>query len=238
MKRRDFILGATVMAAGPALAQTPPTATPVPVAPASAPVAPPPEAGAPPVAAPAAPALPPPRPGIVRVRIDTALGHITLDLEAKKAPLTTANFLRYVDQKRYDKATFYRASRPPNATDYEYGVAQGGLQNDPKLILPPVAHEPTTKTGLKHLNGAISMGRRAPGTATSDFFICVGDQAYLDADPTQKGDNLGFACFGYVVEGLETVKKILALPVSPTAGVGVMKGEMLKKPLAMKMRRV
>jgi peptidyl-prolyl cis-trans isomerase A (cyclophilin A) len=174
----------------------------------------------------------------VRVRIDTAPGHITLDLEAKKAPLTTANFLRYVDQKRYDKATFYRCSRPPNATDYEYGVAQGGLQNDPKLILPPVAHESTTKTGLKQLNGAISMGRRAPGTATSDFFICVGDQAYLDADPTQKGDNLGFACFGYVVEGMETVKKILALPVSPTAGVGVMKGEMLKKPLPMKMRRI
>jgi peptidyl-prolyl cis-trans isomerase A (cyclophilin A) len=179
-----------------------------------------------------------PRPGTVRVRIDTSLGHITLDLEAKKAPLTTANFLRYVDQKRYDKATFYRCSRPPNATDYEYGVAQGGLQNDPKLILPPVAHESTTKTGLKHLNGAISMGRRAPGTATSDFFICVGDQAYLDADPTQKGDNLGFACFGYVVEGMETVKKILALPVSPTAGVGVMKGEMLKKPLPKKVRRV
>jgi peptidyl-prolyl cis-trans isomerase A (cyclophilin A) len=238
MKRRDFILGATVLAAGPALAQAPPAAptpaTPLPPAPAPAP-----DAAAPAVAAPAAPAgLPPPKPGIVRVRIDTALGHITLDLEAKKAPLTTANFLRYVDQKRYDKATFYRASRPPNATDYEYGVAQGGLQNDPKLILPPVAHEPTTKTGLKHLNGAISMGRRAPGTATSDFFICVGDQAYLDADPTQKGDNLGFACFGYVVEGIETVKKILALPVSPTAGVGVMKGEMLKKPLSMKVRRI
>jgi peptidyl-prolyl cis-trans isomerase A (cyclophilin A) len=174
----------------------------------------------------------------VRVRIDTSLGHFLVDLEAKKAPLTTANFLRYVDKKLYDKATFYRASRPPNATDYEYGVVQGGLQNDPKLILPPVAHEPTTKTGLKHTNGAISMGRRAPGTATSDFFICVGDQSYLDADPSQPGDNKGFACFGYVVEGLETAKKIMALPLSPTAGVGVMKGEMLKKPLPMKMRRV
>jgi peptidyl-prolyl cis-trans isomerase A (cyclophilin A) len=233
MKRRDFILGATVLVAGPTLAQTP-AATPAPATPATAPAAVAPVAPVP--APPVGPA--PPKPGTVRVRIDTALGHVTLDLEAKKAPLTTANFLRYVDQKRYDKATFYRCSRPPNATDYEYGVAQGGLQNDPKLILPPVAHESTTKTGLKHLNGAISMGRRAPGTATSDFFICVGDQAYLDADPSQPGDNKGFACFGYVVEGMETVKKILALPVSPTAGVGVMKGEMLKKPLAMKMRRV
>jgi peptidyl-prolyl cis-trans isomerase A (cyclophilin A) len=232
MKRRDFILGAAVLAAGPARAQTP---APPPATPPGAPT-PAPAAVAPVPATPVG--LQPPKPGTVRVRIDTALGHVTLDLEAKKAPLTTANFLRYVDQKRYDKATFYRCSRPPNATDYEYGVAQGGLQNDPKLILPPVAHESTTKTGLKHLNGAISMGRRAPGTATSDFFICVGDQAYLDADPSQPGDNKGFACFGYVVEGLETVKKILALPVSPTAGVGVMKGEMLKKPLVMKMRRI
>jgi peptidyl-prolyl cis-trans isomerase A (cyclophilin A) len=228
MKRRDFILGATLLTSGQALAQTAPdgaaTAA-IPPAPAPAP-------------APTPPSPPAPRPGTVRVRIDTAAGRIVLDLEAKKAPITTANFLRYVDQKRYDQATFYRCSRPPNATDYEYGVIQGGLQNDPKLTLPPIAHESSTKTGLKHLNGAISMGRRAPGTATSDFFICVGDQAYLDADPTQKGDNLGFACFGYVVEGMETVKKILALPLSPTGGVGVMKGEMLKKPLAMKMRRV
>jgi peptidyl-prolyl cis-trans isomerase A (cyclophilin A) len=232
VKRRTFLAGAAALAAS--AAQAPAATTPSGAAP-PATGAPPP---APPAAAPAAPVTPPPKPGTVRVRIDTSLGHILLDLEAKKAPITTANFLRYVDKKLYDKATFYRCSRPPNATDYEYGVAQGGLQNDPKLILPPIAHESTTKTGLKHLNGAISMGRRAPGTATSDFFICVGDQAYLDADPTQKGDNLGFACFGYVVEGMETVKKILALPVSPTAGVGVMKGEMLKKPLPMKARRV
>lgn len=238
MKRREFLVVAGAFAAQPALAQTAPqTAAPTPAQPPAAPAAPSTTAATPPAPA-ATPAPPPPKPGTVRVRIDTSLGHILLDLEARKAPLTTANFLRYVDQKRYDKATFYRCSRPPNATDYEYGVVQGGLQNDPKLILPPVAHESTTKTGLKHTNGAISMGRRAPGTATSDFFICVGDQAYLDADPSQPGDNKGFACFGYVVDGMETVKKILALPVSPTAGVGVMKGEMLRKPLPMKARRV
>ena len=238
MQRRTFLTAAAALAASPALAQTPPPASPAPAQPAApaAPTAPVTPAAAAP--APTTPATPPPKPGTVRVRIDTSLGHFLIDLEAKKAPLTTANFLRYVDQKRYDKATFYRASRPPNATDYEYGVVQGGLQNDPKLILPPVAHEPTTKTDLKHTNGAISMGRRAPGTATSDFFICVGDQSYLDADPSQPGDNKGFACFGYVVEGLETAKKIMALPLSATAGVGVMKGEMLKKPLPMKARRV
>ena len=215
MERRLFLAGAAGLVAGPALALTA-SSTPAIVA------------GVPPK----------PAKGVVRVRIETALGAIVLELRGDKAPITTANFLRYTDQKRYDKASFYRASRPPNATDYEYGVVQGGLQNDPKLILPPIAHESTTKTGLKHTNGAISMGRRAPGTATSDFFICVGDQAYLDADPSQSGDNKGFACFGYVVEGLETVKKIMASPLSPTAGVGVMKGEMFRRPVPMKVRRV
>jgi peptidyl-prolyl cis-trans isomerase A (cyclophilin A) len=81
------------------------------------------------------------------------------------------------------------------------------------------------------------MGRRAPGTATSDFFICAGEQTYLDADPSAKGDNLGFACFGYVIEGMETVHKILAQPVSPHLGVGAMKGEMLSKPLPILARR-
>lgn len=217
MQRRLFLAGAVGMAAGPALGQTEPALT-------SAPL-------------PDTPLPPKPVKGVVKVRIETSLGSIILELRGDKAPITAANFLRYVDQKRYDLATFYRASRPPNATDYEYGVVQGGLQNNPKLILPPIAHESTTKTGLKHTNGAISMGRRAPGTATSDFFICVGDQAYLDADPSQSGDNKGYACFGYVVEGLDIAKKIMAQPLSPTAGVGVMKGEMLRKPLAMKIRR-
>ncbi len=177
-------------------------------------------------------------PAPVGVKLITRLGDIVLELRPDKAPITTANFLRYVDKRLYDHATFYRASRPEGAQDYEYGVIQGGLQNNPAYILKPIAHESTTKTGLKHTHGAISMGRRAPGTATSDFFICVGDQPYLDADPSQTGDNKGFACFGYVTEGLEVVKQIMALPLSAKAGVGVMKGEMLKSPLPIKARRL
>ena len=150
---------------------------------------------------------------------------------------TSANFLRYVVERRMDHGTFYRRSGPPGSKTFDYGVIQGGLQNDPAWTLPPVRHESTTRTGLKHTNGAISMGRRAPGTATSDFFICAGDQSYLDADPSGSGDNLGFACFGSVVEGMETVEKIMALPVSPTAGVGTMKGEMLRNPLPITARR-
>lgn len=167
--------------------------------------------------------------GPVRVTLDTADGPILVEVYPDKAPITAGNFLRYVDEKRFDDATFYRASKVPNAP--EYGLVQGGVQNDPKRVLKPIAHEPTTKTGLSHVNGALSMGRTSPGTATSDFFICVGDMTYMDADPKQPGDNLGFAVFGKVVEGMDTVKKILAEPTSPTAGEGVMKGEILAKPV-------
>ena len=167
--------------------------------------------------------------GAVRVKLETAEGPVVLELYPDKAPVTAGNFLRYVDEKRFDGATFYRASKVPNAP--EFGLVQGGVQNDPARVLKPIAHEPTTKTGLSHTDGAISMGRTSPGTATSDFFICVGDMTYMDADPKQPGDNLGFATFGRVVEGMDTVKKILAAPTSPTAGEGVMKGEMLAKPV-------
>lgn len=209
LKRRVFIAGGAAMAAAPVLAQ--------PQAPA-----------APPVTVPA-PTLPPPEPGMVRVNIKTGEGLIVLDLHAEKAPLTSANFLRYVDQKRYDGANFYRATRPPEVTDY--GVIQGGLQNNPAKILKPVAHEPTSQTGVKHTDMAISMARNKPGTATSDFFICVGDQPYLDADPTQPGDNLGFAAFGKVVGGRDVVLKILNLPTGGKARNPVMQGQILTTPV-------
>ncbi|HVK41385.1 MAG TPA: peptidylprolyl isomerase [Phenylobacterium sp.] len=165
----------------------------------------------------------------VRVKLETAQGAIVLELYPDKAPITAGNFLRYVDGKRFDGATFYRASKVPNAP--EFGLIQGGVQNDPAKVLKPIAHEPTTKTGLSHTDGVISMGRTNPGTATSDFFIVLGDMTYMDADPRQPGDNLGFAAFGKVVEGMDVARKILAEPTSQTAGVGVMKGEMLAKPV-------
>lgn len=170
-----------------------------------------------------------PRPP-VRVTLSTSEGPIVIELNLDKAPITAGNFLRYVDMKRMDGATFYRASKPPGGGD-DFGLVQGGLQNDPAKLLKPIAHESTLVTGLSHVDGAISMGRLAPGTATADFFILVGDQTYLDADPKAPGDNQGFAAFGKVVEGMDVVRKILNLPRSPTAGEGVMKGEMLQKPL-------
>ena len=167
------------------------------------------------------------QPANPRVVINTAQGSITLELFADKAPITTANFLKYVDRKLYDGATFYRASKPKGQTTNDYGTIQGGLQNDPKKVLPPIAHESTTKTGLKHTDGTISMGRHAPGSAQADWFICIGDMSYLDATPKDPG----FAAFGRVVDGMDVAKTILGLPVDPNAGVGAMKGEMLVKPL-------
>jgi peptidyl-prolyl cis-trans isomerase A (cyclophilin A) len=177
----------------------------------------------------AAPALAQTPPAPVRVRLQTSEGVIVIELATAQAPITTANFLRYVDQKRYDGASFYRASRAPGAP--EYGLIQGGLNGDPGKVLKPIRHESTARTGLSHKDGTISMGRFAPGTATSDFFIMVGDAPEFDADPKAPGDNQGFAAFGQVVEGMDVVRKILARPVSTTGGAGVMKGEMLKQPV-------
>jgi peptidyl-prolyl cis-trans isomerase A (cyclophilin A) len=180
--------------------------------------------------APAAPAAaaPAPVPATVRVQITTAAGPIVVAVEVERAKGTAANFLRYVDQKRLDGGTFYRAMKiTPDGT---YGLIQGGVQ-DGKKLLPPIAHEPTTKTGLSHVDGAISMARAAPGSAQAQFFITIGALTSLDADPKAAGDNLGFAVFGRVVEGMETVKKILDAPVSPTAGDGAMKGQMIAAPI-------
>lgn len=165
-----------------------------------------------------------------QVKIQTPEGDIVVELAVDKAPITAKNFLKYVDRGLYNGATFYRASRPKGYTATDYGSIQGGLQNDPKKVLPPIAHEPTTKTGLKHQTGTISMGRHAPGSAQADWFICVGDMSYLDADPKDP-KNPGFAAFGHVVSGMDVVQKILGLPVDPNRGEGAMKGEMLVKPV-------
>ncbi len=162
---------------------------------------------------------------LVRVRMTTGLGAIVLDLEAEKAPLTTANFLRYVDQKKLDKNSFYRAMPNGKGVNGETtGLVQGG---DSRRALPPVKHEPTSLTGLSHTDGTISMARGAPGTARTDFFICIGGMTFLDAGRTGTSDGLGFAAFGHVVEGMDVVNAILTAPVSATEGNGAMRGQML-----------
>ncbi len=176
-----------------------------------------------PAPAPTPTPAPAPKPATQKVALDTSFGRIVLELEIERAPITARNFLRYADQKRLDGIAFYRTVKVAD----KFGFIQFGIDNDPKRILPPIKHEPTTQTGVKHVNGAISTARLAPGTARGEFTISVGDQPSLDADPTRPGDNLGYAAFGKVVEGMDVVWKILDAPTSPTAGEGVMKGQML-----------
>ena len=102
---------------------------------------------------------------------------------------------------------------------------------DPTKLFPPIAHESTTVTGLKHLDGTLSMARFAPGSATSDFSICCGDAPYLDAHPEAPGDNLGYAAFGQVVEGMEVARAILALPTTGAALNPAMQGQMIDPPV-------
>lgn len=165
-----------------------------------------------------------PAPATARVALATQAGEIVIEVETQRAPVTSANFLRYVDERRLDGTEFYRAMKLGEGS----GLVQGGVR-DPRRLLPPIAHEPTSETGLSHTDGAVSLARTAPGTATVDFFIIVGDQMVgLDAGPHADGDLLGFAAFGRVVEGMETVRRILDAPTSPTEGEGALRGQMLE----------
>ena len=168
-----------------------------------------------------------PAPATVKVVLKTALGDILLAVETERAPITAANFLRYVDQKRLDGSEFYRSMAVTE--DGQYGLIQGGLRGNPKRVLKPIAHEPTSVTGLSHVNGAISMARADPGTATADFFIVIGDLVALDAQPN--GGDPGYAVFGHVLDGMDVVHDILGQPRSPTAGEGVLQGQMLAIPV-------
>ena len=164
-----------------------------------------------------------------RVAIETTVGRIVVEMASKQAPITSANFLAYVDQKKFDGTTFYRAARAN--WDPKVGFVQGGIRHNAMRMLPPIKHEPTTRTGLHHDDGAISIARDAPGTATGDFFIVVGEGPSLDAHPGEKGDDQGYAVFGHVVAGMDVVKKILALPTVQQRGSGAMKNQMLVKPI-------
>ncbi len=168
-------------------------------------------------------------PVLVRAIVTTSLGPVPIDLEKSRAPISTANFLRYVDGKRLDGVNFYRRVVVPGWPGL--GFVQFGTANDPKRTLPPIAHEPTSKTGLTHDEGVISMARLAPGTARGDFFIMMGATPYMDADPTRAVEREGYAAFGKVVAGMDILRKIQSAPTSPTKGVGLMKGQMLDPPI-------
>ena len=147
----------------------------------------------------------------VVVIIKTEKGEIEVDLDAKNAPITTANFLRYVDAKHYDGGRFHRTVTPSNQPDnaVKIEVIQAGvLIAKEKETFPTIKLERTRGTKMTHLNGTISMARDGPDTATSDFFICVGDQPELDFGGKRNPDGQGFAAFGRVVKGMDVVRAI------------------------------
>ncbi|KTF67484.1 peptidylprolyl isomerase [Sphingomonas sp. HT-1] len=163
-------------------------------------------------------------PGQVRVRLVTSAGNIIVALDARHAPKTVANFLAYVDDGRLEGTTFYRTAR--RKADPTQGFIQGGIGTDARRMLEPLPLEPTSRTGLRHLSGSISMAHGPnPDSANGNFSIMVGDNPGLDA----RGANRGFAAFGRVIGGMDVVRRILALPSG--GGRDVMKGQMILKPV-------
>lgn len=151
---------------------------------------------------------------MVMLKMETELGEITIEIYLDKAPITALNFLKYVDDGLFKNSKFYRVVRDDNQPDNDItiDVIQGGLFSEEEMY-PPIEHETTVITGIKHKDGVISMARNEPGSATSEFFICVGDQPELDFGGKRNPDGQGFATFGKVVKGMDVVRKIHQQPV-------------------------
>lgn len=162
------------------------------------------------------------------VDITTPLGTISVEVDQQHAPGTAANFLGYVDRDEYDGSRFYRTVTPDNQPDdaIRIAVIQGGvasLDDYPRRDVPSVDLERTSVTGLKHLDGTISMARMTPDSANSEFFICVGDQPDLDFGGMRNPDGQGFAAFGQVIAGMDVVHAINGSPAE---------GQHLEPPIA------
>ncbi|MCY4398512.1 MAG: peptidylprolyl isomerase [Gemmatimonadetes bacterium] len=156
----------------------------------------------------------------VRVVVETEMGAFELDVDIDRAPVTAANFLRYVDGGHYDGGVFHRTVHEDNQPNDSIRIAviQGGRNRDATVeSFPPIALERTRETGILHTDGAVSMARGGPDTATHSFFICVGDQPSLDFGGMRNPDGQGFAAFGSVVEGIDVVRAIHRAPYEAQA---------------------
>jgi len=147
----------------------------------------------------------------------TELGEITMEVYTDRAPVTSENFLRLCQKGVYNQAAFYRVVTPGNQPQntVKIEVIQGGLFHDSVIVqYPVIVHETTDETGIRHLDGTVSMARNEPGSASTEFFICIGDQPSLDFGGERNPDGMGFAAFGRVVKGMDVVEKIQQLPDS------------------------
>ena len=153
------------------------------------------------------------RTGAVHYRMQTGAGDIHFKVFSRKAPVTAANFIRYVEEDRFEGAHFYRVVRPDNqpGNAVKIEVIQGGLEGAARERgLPPIPHETTARTGIRHQDGTLSMARLEPGSAGSEFFICINAQPALDFGGNRNPDGQGFAAFGRVTRGMAVVRTIQA----------------------------
>ena len=165
--------------------------------------------------------------GRVPIVIETPFGTIEAELDSAKAPGTVTNFLRYIDAHAYDGGRFHRTVRLDNqpTNDVKIEVIQAGVAPDTtRPRWPAIPLERTNVTGLRHVDGALSMARGGPDSATSDFFICIGAQPELDFGGKRNADGQGFAAFGRITRGMEVVRKIQAQSaeaqrLSPPVGI-------------------
>jgi peptidyl-prolyl cis-trans isomerase A (cyclophilin A) len=150
-----------------------------------------------------------------RILFKTGFGKVVIELYQKQAPITVANFLYYTDAGKYNGAEFYRVVTPENqpGREIKIEVVQGGLQFVENIdTIHGILHEDTRKTGLRHLDGTLSMARDQPGSASTEFFICLGEQPELDFGGKRNPDGQGFAAFGRVIEGMDVIRKIQKMP--------------------------
>ncbi len=170
--------------------------------------------------------------GTVRVLMTTSLGDIEIDLYLDKAPISAGNFLRLVDGEHLDGGSFYRVVTYENDNgNPKIEVIQGGLGDERESPFGPVEHETTEQTGILHKDGVISMARGDVGTASSEFFICLGDQPGLDYGKSRNPDRQGFATFGQVVSGMDVVRRINQSPADAPSDSEYTRGQILSEPV-------
>jgi peptidyl-prolyl cis-trans isomerase A (cyclophilin A) len=177
--------------------------------------------------------------GAIRVEMATAEGDVVIELYLDKAPVTAGNFLQLIDDGDLDGGSFYRVVNAGNDRGSpKIDVIQGGLGNDADGF-DTIAHESTADTGILHTDGVISMARGAVGTASTEFFICIGDQPGLDHGEARNADGQGFAAFGKVVSGMDVVRRINGLPADAESYSEYTKGQILNEPVSIdRVRRV
>lgn len=176
-----------------------------------------------------------------KVRVETDLGSFVVQVETRRAPLTGTDFLRNVDNRKFDGGWFYRVVNPANDPGTpKLSVLQGGVAVLDNTVFPPLAHETTKETGLRHVVGTLSVAREAVGSGrTAQFFITMAASPTLDYGGSQRADGQGFAAFARVIHGMDVVRRIWSSPLDPErTGMGA-KGQMLRPPIAIiRMRRM